>query len=91
MRTSRLHIRATDHQEKLIRAGASTKGVSVTDFILESACVQAENAIADQREFVLSEREWKAFIEALDQPAEVKPGLARLVKEVRSRNRGLPK
>lgn len=87
-RTRRLNIRATEHQEKLIRAGANTKGVSVTDFILESACDQAEQTIADQREFVISPRRWQAFVEALDRPPEVKPALARLFAEMRGKKRG---
>jgi uncharacterized protein (DUF1778 family) len=81
-RSRRLNIRATEHQEKLIRAGASTKGVTVTNFILESACLQAEQAIAERREFVVSPRQWEAFVEALDRPAEVKPGLKRLFEEM---------
>ena len=44
----RLNIRATERQEKLIRTGAETRGVSVTDFILESACLQAEHILADR-------------------------------------------
>jgi uncharacterized protein (DUF1778 family) len=81
IRTRRINLRATGHQEKLIRTGAETTGVSVTDFILESACLQAEHVLADKREFAASPRQWKAFIEALDRPARVKPELARLFAE----------
>jgi uncharacterized protein (DUF1778 family) len=78
IRTRRINLRATGHQEKLIRTGAETSGVSVTDFILESACLQAEHVLADKSEFSASSKQWKAFIEALDRPARVKPELARL-------------
>jgi uncharacterized protein (DUF1778 family) len=74
----RLNIRATEPQEKLIRTGAETRGVSVTDFILESACLQAEHVLADKKEFVVSPAQWQAFVELLDRPARVKPQLARL-------------
>ena len=74
----RINLRATDRQEKLIRTGAATTGVSLTDFILESACSQAEHVLADQREFVATPGQWQAFVEALDRPARVKAGLARL-------------
>jgi uncharacterized protein (DUF1778 family) len=77
-RTRRINLRATDRQEKLIRIGAETSGTSLTDFILESACLQAEQVLADKREFVASPRQWKAFTEALDKPARIKPELARL-------------
>jgi uncharacterized protein (DUF1778 family) len=77
-RTQRINLRATGRQEKLIRTGAETSGVSLTDFILESACLQAEHILAEKREFVASPRQWKAFIDALDRPARVKPELAQL-------------
>ncbi|MGD0006939.1 MAG: DUF1778 domain-containing protein [Terriglobia bacterium] len=77
-RTRRLNLRATEHQERLIRTGAQTRGVSVTDFILESACLQAEHALADKREFIVSSKQRQAFLEALDRPAHVNPKLAQL-------------
>jgi uncharacterized protein (DUF1778 family) len=80
-RTRRINLRATDRQEKLIRIGAETSGVSLTDFILESACLQAEHVLADKREFVASPSQWKAFTQALDRPARTKPELARLFSE----------
>lgn len=81
IKTSRLNIRATRRQEKLIRVGAQTKGQSVTDFILDSACLQAEQVLADQREFVASPRQWQSFVDALDRPAQAKPELVRLFSE----------
>jgi uncharacterized protein (DUF1778 family) len=85
-KTRRINLRATDGQEKLIRIGAETSGISLTDFILESACLQAEQVLADKREFVASSRQWKAFTEALDRPARIKPELARLFSKI-----GIPK
>ena len=78
IRAKRLNVRATDRQEKLIRIGAEASGVSVTDFILESACLQAEHVLADRRDFLASPKQWRAFVEALDRPARVKPALARV-------------
>ncbi len=78
IRTRRLNIRASERQEKLIRTGASARGVSVTDFILESACLQAEHVLADKRDFVASPKQWQTFVEALERPARVKRGLVRL-------------
>jgi len=77
-RTRRLNVRATEHQERLIRTGAGIRGVSVTDFILESACLQAEHALADKREFTVSPKQWEAFLGALDRPAQINPKLAQL-------------
>ena len=77
-KTHRLNIRATKRQENLIRIGAETTGVSVTDFILESACMQAEHVLAGRRDFLASPKQWQAFVEALDRPARVRSGLVRL-------------
>ena len=64
-------------------------GVSVTDFMLQSACLQAEHVLADKREFVVSPKRWQAFVEALDRPAKVMPELARLLSQSSQRNPGL--
>jgi uncharacterized protein (DUF1778 family) len=80
-RVKRINIRATDRQERLIRTGAETTGVSVTDFILESACLQAEHVLADKRFFSVSAKQFQSFLTALDRPARVKPGLARLFSQ----------
>ena len=85
IRSRRLNLRATQRQEKLIRAGAAARSVSVTDFILQSACMQAEHALADRRDFIASPAQWKAFVEALDRPAQIKPALARLFSETQQR------
>src|SRR6266480_6220859 len=88
IRAKRINLRATDRQEKLIRTGAEMTGLSVTDFILDSACLQAEHVLADKREFVVSPKQWKVFVEALDRPAQIKPELARLFSETGVLGRG---
>ncbi len=80
-RTRRLNIRATPRQERLIRLGAEHRGVTVTDFIVESACLQAEHAIADRRHFELSAKDWDRFLELLERPPQEKPELRRLLSD----------
>jgi uncharacterized protein (DUF1778 family) len=77
----RINLRATSVQESLIRAAADKRGISMTDFVLESACTRAEETIADQVHFVLSPKQWKAFTDALERPARVKPRLRKLLTE----------
>src|ERR1700733_11210045 len=72
-RVKRINIRATDRQERLIRTGAETTGVSVPHFILESACLQAEHVLADKRFFSVSAKQFQSFMNALDRPGGVKP------------------
>jgi uncharacterized protein (DUF1778 family) len=77
----RINLRATSVQESLIRAAAEKRGISMTDFVLQSACTRAEEAIADQVHFVLSDKQWRAFNDALERPARLRPRLRKLLTE----------
>jgi uncharacterized protein (DUF1778 family) len=77
-KSPRFHVRATDRQAKLIRAGAQRKGLKLTDYIIDSLCVQAEMDLADQTHFVLQKKKWDAFLRELDLPPRVPDGLKRL-------------
>jgi uncharacterized protein (DUF1778 family) len=80
-RTRRLNLRATERQEKLIRMGAELRGVPISEFILENACRQAEQDLADRRQFTVSEEQYQAFLDALDSSPQDKPRLSRLLSE----------
>jgi uncharacterized protein (DUF1778 family) len=80
-RSERFNVRASDREARLIRLGAEHQGVNITNFILESACVRAEQEIADARSFELSSKNWQTFCEALDRPVQLKPRLKRLFSE----------
>jgi uncharacterized protein (DUF1778 family) len=77
----RFHLRASERDVSTISRAAASTGVSVSAFILESAAERAERTLADQTRFVLSEKQWQAFIEALDQPARHLPRLEKLLRE----------
>lgn len=80
-RVSRLNLRATERQKKLFETAASRRGVTVTEFVLESAQNRAEEILAEERHFVLPPERWKAFVAALDRPLRSKPRLRRLLRE----------
>ena len=67
-RASRLGLRATREQEAVLRKAAEASGKSLTEFILDSACLAAEQALLDQRLFLVSNRQYRALLELLDQP-----------------------
>jgi uncharacterized protein (DUF1778 family) len=77
-KSERFHVRATSRQAALIRAGATRRGVKLTDYIIKSLCVQAEIDIADQTQFALPTDRWNAFAKALDAPPHIPAGLKRL-------------
>ena len=80
-RDRRFQLRATASEEELIKLAADRQGVNVTEFIMRSARERAEQALADQTRFVLDDRQWKAFMAALDRPAKHKPRLRQLFEE----------
>lgn len=80
-KATRLNLRASARQDALIRKAAEAVGRSVTEFVLDSACANAEHVLADRNRFVLDEEAWKQFMTALDQPATDKPRLRKLLSE----------
>jgi len=80
-RDRRFQLRATATEGNLIKVAADRQGVNVTEFIIRSACEKAEQTLSDQTRFVVNDRQWKAFLEALDRPPQVKPRLRRLFAE----------
>ena len=80
-RDRRFQLRATVSEDTLIRVAAERQGINVTEFIMRSARERAEQTLADQTRFVLDDKQWKAFMTALDRPARDKPRLRQLFKE----------
>jgi len=80
-RSRRLNLRTSAQQEELMRQGAQERGESLTDFIIRSACAEAEQTLAEQRRFSLNADQWSAFVAALERPIQPKPRLRRLFAE----------
>lgn len=77
----RFQLRATAAEEELIKIAADRQGANVTEFILRSAREKAEQTLTVQTRFVLDDKQWKAFMAALDRPPRDKPRLRQLFKE----------
>lgn len=67
-KSQRIAVRATQRQENLIRRAAEATDRSMTDFILESASMEAERVLADRRWFMLNETQWLDFNRLLETP-----------------------
>ena len=74
-RSARLGLRATPEQEVVLRRAADVAHKSLTDFILDSACLAAEQTLLDQRLFMVSGNQHQAFMDLLDQPEQPNDGL----------------
>lgn len=74
-RSARLGLRATLEQEVVLRRAAEVARKSLTDFILDSACLAAEQTLLDQRLFMVSGSQYQALMDFLEQPEQSNAGL----------------
>jgi uncharacterized protein (DUF1778 family) len=73
-----INLRASRKQKALIDRAAEALGRSRSDFMLETACREAETVLLDQRYFSLSEDAFKRFTAMLDKPTASNPKLRQL-------------
>ena len=78
-RTAPIKLRALNAQRNLIERAATLSGKNRSDFILETACREAENVLLDQRLFGLNKANFDAFMSALDAPVKDNPALRNLM------------
>jgi uncharacterized protein (DUF1778 family) len=74
-RSARLGLRSTAAQEMVLRRAAEVAHKSLTDFILDSACLAAEQTLLDQRLFMANGKNYQALLALLDRPARSNAGL----------------
>ncbi len=80
-RTTKLDLRLSPEAKRKLQAAALASRRSVSEFVLDSALVRAEETLAGRTRFGLDAERWTAFLEALDAPAREIPRLERLFRE----------
>lgn len=75
-----INLRANKKQKALIDRAAESLGRSRSDFMLETACREAEAVLLDRRYFVVSDEAFKKFKALLDRPPKENPKLRRLLQ-----------
>jgi len=75
-----INLRASRRQKDLIDRAAEALGRSRSDFMLDTACREAESVLLDRRYFSLSDQEFRKFTAMLDRPPKDNPGLRRLLQ-----------
>ena len=70
-----LNMRVTEPEKKLVEQAASISHMGMSQFMLQATLRAAEEVLADQTRFVLPAAEWDRFVELLDRPAQLLPGL----------------
>lgn len=74
-----INLRADRTKRALIDRAAERAGKNRSEFMLEAACRQATEVLLDQRLFMVDEKAYKRFTEALDAPPTKNKRLKRLL------------
>ena len=80
-RSEKLDLRITPGDKQILRTAASALGLTLAQFVLESAMARAQETLPHRRAFALDADTWAAFMAALDTPPRSLPRLKRLLKE----------
>jgi uncharacterized protein (DUF1778 family) len=89
-RTAKLDLRLSPSAKETLQAAALAAQRSVSEFVLESALVRAEETLTDRTRFGLDAEHWKRFLDALDAPPRDLPRMERLLHEPSIFERGAP-
>jgi len=84
-KTYRFDARLSEDQKLLIQRAADLEGRSMTDFVIHSAQVAAEQAIEKRDILVLSARDAKIFVDAILNPPEPGPVMRKAFREYRKK------
>ena len=79
-RAETINLRASRKQKALIDRAAEALGWSRSEFMLVTACQEAETVLLDRRYFALSEDAFARFTAMLDKPPGSNPKLRRLLQ-----------
>ncbi|MBD2771886.1 DUF1778 domain-containing protein [Iningainema tapete] len=74
-----INIRAHQAQRDLIDRAAEALGKNRSDFMLETACREAEAVLLERRLFILDDDEFKQFMDLLDAPPSANENLRKLL------------
>jgi uncharacterized protein (DUF1778 family) len=76
-----INIRAHQGQRDLIDLAAEALGKNRSDFMLETACREAQAVLLDRRLFMLDDQKFQQFMEILDAPPSTNENLHQLLSE----------
>jgi uncharacterized protein (DUF1778 family) len=74
-----IQIRAPAETKAMLNRAAALRGQKLSEFMLDSARRQAEEAILDQRVFFLDTKAHEKFLALLDAPAKPREALRKLM------------
>jgi uncharacterized protein (DUF1778 family) len=81
IRTEKLDLRLTPDAKKKLRAAAEVAHRSVSEFVLATALMRAEELLGEQRDLRLTREQWTRFMQALDAPPRSHARMEKLLRE----------
>lgn len=75
-----IQIRASAETKAVLNRAAALRGQKLSEFMLDSARRQAEEALLDQRVFFLNSKAHEKFLAVLDSPPKLNNRLKALMK-----------
>ncbi|QPN59158.1 DUF1778 domain-containing protein [Synechococcus sp. CBW1002] len=79
-KTSRIELRATEHDRDLLDRAAAALGTDRSSFLLAQGRLAAQRVLADREQFVLDHEGQLEWERINSRPARSLPGLARLLE-----------
>lgn len=74
-RDSRWNLRVASRDDIIVRRAAEESHRDLSEFVRAAAVLEAERILADRTEFTLDTDSWNRFVESLDRPPRIPPGL----------------
>jgi uncharacterized protein (DUF1778 family) len=78
-KSERVDLRMTPAAKRTLQRAAAIANKTVSEFLLDSSLSAAFDTLADRRVFQLDEKQWRAFMTALDRPPKDNPRLRKLL------------
>ncbi len=80
-KSARIDIRTSEQVKALLQQAAEATHKNVSEFLLESGLIAAEEKLANRNLFALDDDKWKEFQEALNRDPQDKPRLKKLLNQ----------
>jgi uncharacterized protein (DUF1778 family) len=74
-----INLRVKPHTRALINRACAVTDKTVTEFVLDAACREAEDVLLDRRLFNLNKVPYQEFVATLDAPTKSNPKLKKLL------------
>ncbi len=87
--TTRLDLRVSQQNKQIVQEAAALKGISVTDFVVQAAKLEAERTLAEHHIIRLVQEDARAFYDALQNPPEPNEALQEAARAFRAEAQNL--